>query len=77
MKTPIKTKIALISLGLEKPEMVETFEGSEDELRARLLKLQEGYCEDETPELREIPVEGGTVLEAVSDCDYSYAALLK
>ena len=77
MKPPIKTKIALISLGLEKPEMVETFEGSEEELRARLLKLQEGYCEGETPELREIPVGGRTVLEAVSDCDYSHAALLK
>lgn len=75
----MKTKIVLISLGFEKPEMVETFEGTEEELRARLWTLQEGYCEDEKPKLRYVPIKEKSrlLLEAVSDSDYSHVAIVK
>lgn len=69
-------KIALIGLGFEKPEIIEAFVGSEQQLRARLVELQKGYCEDERPVLHEFENGGATYLEAMSDSDYSHIALL-
>jgi len=74
----IKTKILLLGLSFEKPEVVEVFEGTEKELKSRLYSLQEGYCENEKPRFNEFDTESGkTIIECSSDSDYYYAARLK
>ena len=56
------------------PEIVETFEGNEKQLEKRLLELQSGYCESESPKITRWngSKAGTTFIEATSDSDYSY-----
>ncbi len=70
----MKTKIMLMGLSFDKPEMVERFDGTQVELKARLIELQEGYCEDEKPRIHIFKVGDKKLIEAVSDSDYSYVA---
>lgn len=83
----MKRKILLADLMQSEPELVEIFEGTAQELEARLLELQEGYCEDEKPVLRKIlypapPSPNGEyrpdwlLLEAHSDADFYHVARL-
>jgi hypothetical protein len=46
------------------------FEGNAQEVQKELFRLQEGYCEDETPRVRK--VKNGFVSE--SNCDFGYFA---
>ncbi len=62
----MKTKIALIGLGFDKPEIIERFDGTEAELIKRLKELQSGYCEDEKPKIQRFKANGRIFIEAVS-----------
>jgi hypothetical protein len=70
----VKVNIALFGLPFEKPEIVEKFQGTETELKLRLLSLQSGFCQNEKPKIRTISNNGKKYFEAYSGSDYSYVA---
>ena len=71
------TNIILTGLSFEKPEIVERFSGSKDELKARLINLQSGYCNTEKPKVQTIKKDNKQYFESYSYCDYSYVARFK
>jgi hypothetical protein len=74
----MKTNIALFGLaGIDKPAIVERFDGSLDELKKRLLELQAGFCESEKPKLSTEERNGKSYFEAYSDSDFSHVARFK
>ena len=74
----MKTKIKLSGLASDSLENIETFEGTEEQLKTRLLELQKGYCEGEKPYISEWETNrGNRVIEAHCESDFSYLAIIK
>ncbi len=72
-------KIYLIDHVLNKIDFVEKFTGEMDGLKARLTTLQDVYCDDEKPEIREDEklIDGFKIIHAISFCDFSYIAKIE
>jgi len=72
----LEAEIFLIGLPGDPPLSQGYFCGTEEEVRDRLYKLQEGYCEGEKPVISEWTSEksGRKFIESQSDSDYGYVA---